>query len=894
MPLYAMILHFKINYKANWGETLCLIGQSGDMLSWSSKNPLKMTCTEGEKWSCQITLSDFISTLHYKYALLNPNGTYTFEFGTERELSIEQAAKELHITDYWRTNSFEQAFKSKAFVKSLFSRKAEIKQLKEGNLHFQVEAAQVRPTEGVAIVGNIPELGNWDTKGKFTLSDSTFPLWKNRLKLKANYDTIEYKYVIYDLATGEIKDLEGGENRTLHAIKKGESYIQNDYPIRYTKPLWKGAGVAIPLFSIRTNDGFGIGEFYDLKKLADWASATGQKMIQTLPINDTTLYRTNRDSYPYNAVSVFALNPIYLRIEDMGELNKKEKAAYLKTKEEYNKKTIADYQIVANEKERYFRILYKQESDKLFETKPYKKFFEENKEWLVPYAAFCYFRDLYKTPHFGSWKTNSKFSANEINKLTQPTSEAYTQIAYYYFLQYHLHTQLSEAIAYVHSLGIAVKGDIPIGISPDSVEAWTNPELFNLNSQAGAPPDDFSVSGQNWGFPTYNWEVMAQDGYSWWKKRFQKMADYFDAYRIDHILGFFRIWEMGKEDVWGLTGRFSPALPYTLQELHQQGITLDEDRMLKPYIRENFLHGIFGESSSYVKQEFLLTNDNYIYYFKPEFDTQKKIEAHFAKHNLTSEKEIDIKKGLFYLHSEVLFVRDLKEPSLLHPRIMLYQSNSYNELYDDMKQKLAALHNHYFYQRHNAFWKESAMKKLPSLIEATDMLVCGEDLGMVPDCVQEVMQQLEILSLEIQRMPKDPKIEFFHPANAPYLSVCTTGTHDMNTIRAWWEEERGVTQRFYNQIMGKAGEAPQFCSTEIAKFIINQHLYSPAMWVVLPMQDWMAIDEDMRYLNPNEERINLPENPLNFWCYRMHVSIEEMIADSKFNEKVKALVNIRN
>jgi 4-alpha-glucanotransferase len=351
---------------------------------------------------------------------------------------------------------------------------------------------------------------------------------------------------------------------------------------------------------------------------------------------------------------------------------------------------------------------------------------------------------------------------------------------------------------------------------------------------------------------------------------------------------------MPKSAVWGLCGHFNPAMPYSMQDLWNMGVKTDRDRLTKPYIRSNFLGDVFGVDTDEAVKTFLNTNDNYIYWFKPEFDTQMKVQEYFnalmAKQggNLT-ENQQNIKNGLMYLHCEVLFVKDQKNPDLLHPRIALYQSHSYNELYDDQKEVMMRIHNDYFYHRHNEFWRASAMRKLPTLTGATNMLVCGEDLGMVPACVPDVMHELEILSLEIQRMPKDPNVEFAHPADAPYMSVCTTGTHDTSPLREWWEEDRETTQHFFNNQMGWWGEAPETMSAEIAEFIINQHMYSPAMWVILPLQDWLAIDENVRLADPKAERINIPSNPRHFWKYRMHLTVEELLSNDEFNKHVRNL-----
>ncbi len=867
-----MHLTFQINYRTPYGQSICIIESEQSVLGWTESNPLVLTCQGQDFWTATLQISDFAGAIHYKYAIRLPEGGYIYESGLPRTLTLRNADKRLVVRDFWQAQDYEKAFYTTAFLKSLFARKTPAKaKAAKGNIRFSIDLPQILPTQGVGIIGNVPELGNWSAQNMLQMSDADFPVWRADTDIDPD-QIVEYKYIIYDLHSGNVVDIEWGENRHVWGIEKGLKIEQNDRTFRRTQPRFKGAGVAVPVFSLRTEDGFGIGEFLDLKKMADWAALTGQKMIQTLPINDTTLTHTNLDSYPYNAVSVFALHPIYINIPRMGKLTAAQKKKYEATKAEFNAKPIADYQCVYDEKMKYFKAIYKAEKEALFSSKEYKEFFKKNREWLEPYAEFLHKRD--KNP-----------------------------ADFYYFLQFHADLQLSEAVAYAHSLGVAMKGDIPIGISPDSVDAYIEPELFNLNASAGAPPDDFSISGQNWGFPTYNWDVMAQDNYKWWRRRFTKMQDYFDAYRIDHILGFFRIWQMRKTDVWGLCGHFSPAMPYSLQDLWNMGIQLDEDRMTRPYIRGNFLGDTFGFDTEYAKEHFLNTRDGWIFWFKEEFDTQVKVNNYFneqlarpqaERYNQLSDETLNnLKNGLLYLHCEVLFVRDQNHPELLHPRISIYQSHSFNELYEDQKQVIMGIYNDYFFRRHTQFWRESAMRKLPTLINSTGMLCCGEDLGMVPACVPDVMHELQILSLEIQRMPKDPTIPFAHPADAPYLSVCTTGTHDTNPLRAWWEEDRAVTQRFYNEQMGWWGDAPQEMTPEIAEFIVNQHMYSPAMWVILPLQDWLAIDGNIRLKDQFGERINVPSNPHHFWNYRMHINIEELLKKSDFNEHIRRLTSVR-
>ena len=624
----------------------------------------------------------------------------------------------------------------------------------------------------------------------------------------------------------------------------------------------KLTGVAVPVFSLNTKNNFGIGEFLDLKMLGDWCEKVGMKMIQILPINDTRTDDSWDNSYPYKAISTKALHPIYLNLEKIGKLQEESDRAYFENQKNILKeKDYVDYPEVMKVKDAYFKKIFAQDWESTKNTEDFQNFFKENKDWLVPYAEFC----------------------------LQPTVNG-QQPEFYYFLQYHLDKQLKEAVDYLHERGIALKGDIPIGIGRNSVEAWTNPELFNLDCQAGAPPDAFATEGQNWGFPTYNWNAMANDDYQWWRDRLTQMSRYFDAYRIDHILGFFRIWEIPQEHTQGIMGHFSPALSYQQSVVSSQ-LSASYERLTKPYIRGHFLHEFFGEFTEEVRDKYL--NETSFSYFelKEEFNTQRKITDFFVNRQQTtdnSHKDEKIKNGLIALCAEVLFLED--KNGGLHPRIALQFTHSYNELDDYQKDNINKLYDEYFYHRNEELWKEEALKKLPKIIEASDMLVCGEDLGMVPACVKDVMQQLNILSLEVQRMPKNPCETFVNPKENPYLSVDTTSTHDTSTIRGWWEENGELTNRFYREMLGHHEGAPYFAEPWVCKEIIEQHLKSSSMWVIIPIQDYIAMDGDFRWDQTQKEQINVPANSHHHWCYKMHQSLEELNERQSLNETLHSMI----
>ncbi len=646
--------------------------------------------------------------------------------------------------------------------------------------------------------------------------------------------------------------------------------------------LHRGAGVAIPVFSLRSHSSMGVGDFMDLKLMVDWAVATGQRIIQLLPINDTTMSHTWEDSYPYNANSIFALHPQYLSLKRAGTLRDEAMQRDAEAEgQRLNELDAVDYVGVNTLKDRYMRQLYAEQGDVTLASKEFKKFIKDNGYWLRPYALYSLLRDKYATIDFEKWGEEAHYSEELCKRYTDARSRHYREIAYYYYVQYNLHIQLLEARDYARSKGVGFKGDIPIGVSRTSVDVWCTPQLFNLKQQAGAPPDDFSVLGQNWGFPTYNWHVMARDGYAWWVARFRKMAEYFDAYRIDHILGFFRIWEIPLSARHGLLGHFSPALPYSVAEIEEYGFKFDSS-YLTPDINDWILEEFFGGEAQRVKSLYF-DKEGDKYRFKQRYNTQIKILTH-----VEAGEEQD---ALMLLFSEVLFIEDPYKKGHYHPRISAQGSYKFRAMCDEDKRRYNALYDNFYYHRHNDFWKVEAMRKLPTLISSTQMLTCGEDLGMIPACVEEVMNELKILSLEIQRMPKEMGVAFGNTQSYKEMSVCTTSTHDMTPLRAWMLEDGELSLKYTREVLNvdswQVGSDP---APAVCQMIVEKHLHSPAMWTILPLQDWLSMSEELRCKDPLVERINIPARSRHYWRYRMHLTLEQLLESEAFNAQIRELV----
>ncbi|MBB4036258.1 4-alpha-glucanotransferase [Dysgonomonas hofstadii] len=884
-----MKIRLHITYNTNWGQALYVFGSTSSLGNWDEDKALEMTCVAPSKWFIEFDSED--DSVEYQYLLKDNGRTVNREWNNPHFLKLE-AGKTFEVQDVWYSAPQQKFLYTSGFSQSFFMHEAteKLKSYKRSIL-LNVNCPYVKKGQSLLLCGASEVLGDWKVEKALHLLPVRYGVWQLVLNATSVKVPVEYKLAIYDNASQAVVHWEEGFNRVLNPLSKdikGDAVKVESIEYWYGWMDWKAAGVAIPVFSLRSHDSFGIGEFSDLKKMVDWAAATGQKFIQVLPINDTINTHTWIDSYPYNAISIYALHPVYLGLHEYPLKDKIQFDQYKAEAAELNVLQEIDYEKVLALKQSYLESLFKESGRTVLKSKEYLGFYTENEEWLFPYACFSYLRDKYSTADFRLWKQHSTFDLKKLKTFVSKNREAKEAVELLCFTQYLLFQQLVNVKEYAHQHNVVLKGDIPIGVSRNSVEAWVEPHLFNLDVQTGAPPDDFSFFGQNWGFPTYNWEEMAKDGYQWWVKRFRKMADYFDAYRIDHILGFFRIWEIPLSSVQGLLGYFSPALPLSADEIRASGMWFDEYRMTRPFIHEAFLKEVFGEYAQEVIDKYLRPVAWQLFELNDICDTQVKIKALFAGE--TDAKSAKLRDGLYGLCNEVLFIRDKRNPDKYHPRITAQYSYSYKYLDEGEKYAFNRLYNDFFYNRHNQYWRDQAMKKLPTLISSTSMLVCGEDLGMVPDSVPSVMSELQILSLEIERMPKQREVLFNSLPNLPYLSVCTTSTHDMAPIRAWWHENRELTQKYYNHVLWKQGPAPTDCTADLCCQILQNHLNSPSMLAILPLQDWLSMDDKLKRTDAEEERINIPAISQHYWRYRMHLSLEDLIDAAEFNEKIKSMI----
>jgi 4-alpha-glucanotransferase len=808
-----MKLLFNLEYRTTFGEELVLniIKENGETENY------KMGTLDGLHWTYELSkVVKDISYMDYYYTLVRGEQEMRHEWLVEPHRLEFAATKGDRYTvyDHWLDIPEDSYLYSSAFTDCVAARQRQMSPGAEFDrtVRLKVRAPQLRAKERLAIIGGGEALGNWEAKRAKNMSEHECNEWVISLDADTLPRTFEFKFVALDEETDVTPLWENGINRTvtLPDMAQGDVVVYELQQAYFPVYAWKGAGTVIPVFSLRSEGSFGVGDFGDLKLMVEWCDKTRQRVLQVLPINDTTITHTWQDSYPYNSISIYALHPQYCDLRQLPAIKDEAKRqAFEKLRQELNALPQIDYERMISAKMDYLRTVFAQEWTAVQRRDSYKQFFEQNKEWLVPYAAFCYYRDIYGTAEFCKWPAGATVANTQKSSFKDKK-----QLQFWYYVQYNLDQQMKAAHTYARAHRVILKGDIPIGISRDGVEAWVEPKYFNLNGQAGAPPDPFSADGQNWGFPTYNWDEMLKDGCRWWVRRFRKMAQYFDAYRIDHVLGFFRIWEIPVPEKSGLMGQFAPALGMSREEIEGYGVQFNDG----------------------------------------------------------------------------LFLVDHKRDDRWHPRIAVQYQEAYKQLTEDQKFSFNNLYNDYFYRRNNQYWYQEAMKKLPRLTQATRMLCCAEDLGMVPDCVPWVMNELRILSLEIQSMPKDSKYRFGRLSHNPYRSVCTISTHDMATLRQWWDEDKERTQDYFTTILRRSGNAPHPLPGWLAKDIVSRHLTSPSMLCLLSLQDWLSIDEHLRLPDQNAERINIPANPRHYWRYRMHLTIEQLLAADELNNEISTLI----
>ncbi|KAF9679489.1 hypothetical protein SADUNF_Sadunf06G0020200 [Salix dunnii] len=925
---------FRLPYYTHWGQRLLVCGSEPVLGSWDVKKGLLLSPVhQGEEliWCGSVAVPSEFSCEYSYYVVDDEKSVLRPEMGKKHKLVLPEGingGENVELHDLWQKSSledsfcahysgntgvdaipFRSAFKDVIFRQSWglnIERSLGIQNKLDMEdavlVHFKICCPNVEEETSVYVIGSTAKLGQWKVQDGLKLNYAGDSIWQADVVIQNGN---------FSLETGAHRDL------SIDSSKVQPRYIFLSDGMMREMP-WRGAGVAIPMFSVRSEADLGVGEFLDLKLLVDWAVESGFHLVQLLPINDTSVHGMWWDSYPYSSLSVFALHPLYLRVEALSEIlpenikkEIREAREQLDGKDQlccalacYNGKKAASHDLLFDYLApsyipypciNIFELGSVQDVDyeAVLATKLSiaKKVFEQEKDLILNSRSF-----------------HKYFSENELEKLVSKDSLHYDIIRFHYYIQFHLHLQvtsnwsyllciiiywqLSEAAEYARNKGVILKGDLPIGVDRNSVDTWVYPNLFRMNTSTGAPPDYFDKNGQNWGFPTYNWEEMSKDNYAWWRARLTQMAKYFTAYRIDHILGFFRIWELPEHAMTGLIGKFRPSIPLSKEELEREGIW-DFDRLSLPYIRKESVQEKFGASWTFIVSNFLNDYQKGCYEFKEDCNTEKKLASKLkmlAEKSMLLESEDKIRRDLFDLLKNIVLIRDPEDASKFYPRFNLEDTSSFQDLDDHSKNVLRRLYYDYYFYRQENLWRQNALKTLPALLNSSDMLACGEDLGLIPACVHPVMQELGLIGLRIQRMPSESDLEFGIPSQYSYMTVCAPSCHDCSTLRAWWEEDEERRCRYFKYVVGSDAIPPSQCVPDMAHFVARQHVEAPSMWAIFPLQDLLALKEEYTTRPATEETINDPTNPKHYWRYRVHVTLESLLKDKELITTIKGLV----
>jgi 4-alpha-glucanotransferase len=635
----------------------------------------------------------------------------------------------------------------------------------------------------------------------------------------------------------------------------------------------KITAVAVPLSALRTQRSVGAGEFADLIPFAEFCSKCGISLVQLLPINDT-----GTESSPYSALSAFALNPLFVSLEDIPEAGSyRKEIAAIRARHEGKRRF--DYRAVRQDKVEFLHRVYDEHEGSIVKDESLTAWIGQN-PWIAEYAVFMNFK---RRNLDASWKEWQKFRApskSELRARWESPSRRGTHL-FYAWMQMRLDEQMRRAESECARHGVHLKGDIPILMNEDSCDAWAHPELFRDDLRAGNPPDALNPRGQNWGFPIYNWQNLREEGYAWWKDRLALASRYYRAYRLDHILGFFRLWSIPQDNESGMLGWPNPHSPITSGELAERGFVGDRLRWIcEPHVPTSAIEAVNG--GDYLAAHGILSRaldrlgSEELWLFKPSVAGERSIrECHMPE---------ACKDALVDRWSDRLVQitgRDADGRPLYYPVWHHESTTAWKSLSDSERANLSALFSEKKAESER-LWEEQGKDILREITDSADMLACAEDLGAIPDCVPASLRDLGILSLKVMRWERrwdEPGQPMIPPSEYPELSVAASSVHDSSTLRGWWEKEGGA------KAMGREGDP---FSPEIARATLLSLAASPARVLSIPLQDYLALCDDYSSPSSDDDRVNVPGTVSAFnWTWRIPVTIEEL----KKNKRLAAAIS---
>ncbi|MCL2806263.1 MAG: 4-alpha-glucanotransferase [Treponema sp.] len=653
-------------------------------------------------------------------------------------------------------------------------------------------------------------------------------------------------------------------------------------------------GTVVPVGALRTKKGIGVGEFADLCDFAVLCKKMRVGLIQILPVNDTGF-----ESSPYSSLTAFGLHPLYLSIEELEEFNASDNSVKKQIKSAREKfehyKRFSHYEVLKAKLD-ICRNIYNSNKEAIAKKSSLLSWIEQN-QWVKEYAVYRRLKELNEGKSWKEWKEYSIVNVKEIESLWDD-KKLREEHFFWVWLQQALDDQFSRASKKIEEAGIVLEGDLPILMNEDSCDVWAHPEIFIQGLSAGAPPDMYSPDGQNWGFPIYNWEAQEKDNFAWWRQRLAVAGKYYHAYRIDHVLGFFRIWASSHHDYSSALGRFVPYTPVTYSDLKKLGFDKSRIRWVtQPHIPTGELWDALKRNwgNLFSEKEIAAAADKI---FSAALDRVNKEELWLFKQNIRGEKDIDglglhpsIRNYLLAKWKDRVFIE--YEKGFFFPIWYHKNTKAYMSFSEEEKKALEELLEKRRIKSEKT-WSALGNKLLSVLVESSSMLPCAEDLGAVPECVPKVLAKLKILGLRVTRWFRawdkedKPYISF---DEYPQLSVCTAAVHDSSTVREWWEKEADQAQ--FSGFIG-VPSLPKIYNPGTAKIILSKTASARSRFRVFQIQDILHLSNNWYSENPADERINVPGTTNDFnWTYRLPARIDKIAKDRELIIAVRELSRIK-
>ncbi|KAJ5075943.1 hypothetical protein M0811_06805 [Anaeramoeba ignava] len=943
-----IIIRFKTSYKTYFGQKLFLTGNCKELGMNNLNKAIEMNFInhELENWQVDVGFNFISKEKDIKFAFFIRDQNYKIiTESSSRVLPIQSSVKRGFIQvsasfngnslpqDYiYNTSPFIKVFPKKFQMNSFVVSKIPLweSQNKKIPVHFQIIYSDELENYEIKLTGNSSSLGNFNLEKSIPLSNQNFPIWETIVWMDKEEFPIQYQYFLNPINSQNENQIENQIEKKniikdrIHNFQISKYYdqefIQDPQAIfidsgkfnlenKQNPNIKKVAGVSIPLFSLRSKKGLGVGEFTDIPILAKWAKSANFKFIQFLPVNDTRMTGTEKDANPFLISSSFALHPVYINLDQLNppqnimKIVEQKKMQFNKMipneKSKKSKKSIFkysrfNYSEIISFKMEILKQIYQLRKEDILKNDKIHNFLAQNSFWLPAYAVYCTLSDKNSTFDFTQWKQYSKISNQEINYLLSPKSEIYEDAFFYVWLQFILDQQFSQAVKTTNSLGISLVGELPLSVNPKSADTWFYSDLFHQNHSLGLCPDYFDIRGQKWNLPVFNWKEIEKNNFEYLKRKIENLGKYFQAIRIDNISSWFRIWEVPNEFTQGIMGHFEPSIPIHKNELSSIGIN-DFKRLCEPYLPLHVIVSYLGKENAENMIPIYFEKDQEnpeLYKFKPDFDTQMKISMKM--------EDGELKEGLLGLLTEVCLIGKSNYENFF-PRFNFHKTMSFQELDGNIQFNILKLFNQYFNERNENIWIQSGQTKLSLFTQTTEMLIIAEnfsnsdsDSNSDSTFIDMVLQQMKIPQLKMERIPKEKiKSPFNNIKSFEFNSIISTSTHETENIREWWEimENKDF---YWKNILHRKKNPSYFAEVDICQQIVNQHLNSNSVICFIPIQDLFSLSPNLRIQNPKDERIfSFALNDDSQWKYQIQIPIEDLILNEKeFTNKISKMIEI--